>query len=301
MELGFIGLGKMGSNMTRRLVAAGHHVLGFDVDDTHRREAATGGVVAVDSVAALVERLAPPRAVWLMLPHGAPTAQTISALLQSLVPEDVLVDGGNSHYTDSQAAAARCAARGVRFLDAGVSGGVGGLKDGYCLMVGGAAAACARLEPVFTALAPPGGYAHVGPSGAGHFVKMVHNAIEYAVLASLGEGFECLERAELDLDLGQIAELWRHGSVIRSWLLDLLAATFKSEGNGLERIGAYVDDSGTGRWSVAYALERAIPIPVITQALYERFDSRLDERFSAKVIAALRLQFGGHAVRRASE
>lgn len=298
MEIGFVGLGRMGGGMAQRLIAAGHQVAGFDRDGARRRDAAAAGVATADSLAALVEGLPGPRAVWVMLPHGAPTAETIAALLEHLAGDDVLVDGGNSHYTDSQAEAVRCAGRGVHFLDAGVSGGVWGLTEGYCLMVGGPAAACTRLTPVFTALAPPGGYARVGPSGAGHFVKMMHNAIEYAMLETLGEGFDCLQRSDLGLDLRQIAELWRHGAVIRSWLLDLLARAFAAEGNGLANIQGYVDDSGTGRWSVGYALEHAIPIPVITQALYERFSSRLEERFSAKVIAALRLEFGGHAVHR---
>lgn len=298
MDIGLVGLGKMGGHMARRLTDAGHRVIGFDRDATHRNDAAAHGAIAVESLADLVERLARPRAIWLMLPHGAPTRETIAALLATLAADDIIVDGGNSHYTDSQQAAAQCAARGIHFVDAGVSGGVWGLTEGYCLMVGGPEAACARLAPAFSALAPPGGFARMGPSGAGHFVKMVHNAIEYAMLEALGEGFECLQRSEFELDLAQIAELWRHGAVVRSWLLDLLARAFATEGSDLERIGAYIDDSGTGRWSVAYALEHAIPIPVITQALYARFASRTDEPFAAKVIAALREQFGGHAVHR---
>jgi 6-phosphogluconate dehydrogenase len=210
----------------------------------------------------------------------------------------VLIDGGNSHYTDSVEFADRCEAAGVHFLDAGVSGGVWGLKEGYCVMVGGPRAAFERIQPVLEALAPEGGYALVGPHGAGHFVKMVHNAVEYAMLQGIGEGFELLERAPYDLDLPQVAELWRHGTVIRSWLLDLMVRAFDEEGADLASIAPYVDDSGTGRWSVDYALDAAIPIPVITESLYERFASRLDDRFSARVIAALRNQFGGHPVRK---
>lgn len=297
MQIGLIGLGKMGGQMAQRLLAAGHTVLGFDADATTRREAAKGGVTGADSLVDLVRRLTPPRVLWLMLPHGPPTAGTIASLLESLAPDDILVDGGNSHYSDSQAAATRCAARGVHFVDAGVSGGIWGITDGYCIMVGGTAEACERLEPLFAALAPPGGFARVGESGAGHFVKMMHNAVEYAMLEAYGEGFECLRRSELELDLTQIAELWNHGSVVRSWLLDLLARAFAAQGNDLEHVAGYVDDSGTGRWSVEYALANAIPLPVITQSVYERFASRLEDRFSARVIAALRQQFGGHAVR----
>jgi 6-phosphogluconate dehydrogenase len=254
--------------------------------------------VAARSVPDLVEKLAKPRAVWVMVPHGEPTTSTIDTLLEHLDRDDAIVDGGNSRYVDSVAAAERCGRQGVHFLDAGVSGGVWGLEEGYCLMVGGPEAAFKQIEPVFAALAPDGGYARVGASGAGHFVKMVHNAIEYAMLQALGEGFECLYRSDFELDLEQVAELWRHGAVVRSWLLDLLAQAFAKEGTALPHVAGYVADSGMGRWSVEYAVEHAIPIPVITQSLYERFQSRLDERFSAKVIAALRDQFGGHGMKR---
>lgn len=296
MEIGLIGLGKMGAFMAQRLITAGHSVVGFDANADARKGAAANGVTAADSLGNLVSRLKAPRAVWVMVPHGAPTESTINALLESLAPNDVLVDGGNSHYTESQSAAKRCAARGVHFIDAGVSGGIWGLKEGYCLMVGGPAEACTQLEPIFRALAPAGGYARVGESGAGHFVKMIHNAIEYAMLQSYGEGFECLQRSEFKLQLGAIADLWSHGAVVRSWLLDLLTGALAANGNDLAKVAPYIDDSGTGRWTVEYALDNAIPIPVITQSLYERFASRIDESFSAKVIASLRQQFGGHAV-----
>ncbi len=296
MDLGLIGLGKMGAFMARRLIDAGHTVVGFDANAATRQEVAKQGVAAADSLADLVRRLKAPRVVWVMVPHGPPTASAIAALLESLAPDDVLVDGGNSHYTESQAAATRCAARGVHFIDAGVSGGIWGLKEGYCLMVGGPADACQRLEPIFRALAPAGGYARVGASGAGHFVKMIHNAVEYAMLQAYGEGFECMQRSEFGLDLGAIADLWSHGAVVRSWLLELLVRALAAEGNDLAQVAPYIDDSGTGRWSVEYALANAIPIPVITQSVYERFASRIEERFSARVIAALRQQFGGHAV-----
>ena len=297
MELGLIGLGKMGGFMAQRLIAAGHSVVGFDANAATRLEVAKSGVTAAESLADLVGRLKPPRAVWVMVPHGPPTAATIAALLEALAANDVLVDGGNSHFSDSQGAAKQCAARGVHFIDAGVSGGVWGLKEGYCLMVGGPADACQRLEPIFQALAPAGGWARVGESGAGHFVKMIHNAIEYAMLQAYGEGFECMQRSEFKLQLGAIADLWSHGAVVRSWLLELLTRALVANGDDLAKVAPYIDDSGTGRWTVEYALTNAIPIPVITQSLYERFASRIDESFSAKVIASLRQQFGGHAVR----
>jgi 6-phosphogluconate dehydrogenase len=209
---------------------------------------------------------------------------------------DTLVDGGNSRYLDSIGAAERAAGHDITFLDAGVSGGVWGLEGGYCLMVGGPADAFAKLEPVFRSLAPENGYAHVGASGAGHFVKMIHNAIEYGFLEALGEGFECIEKSGFDIDLTRVADLWQHGSVVRSWLLELLARALHENGNALEGIRGYVDDSGMGRWSVNYAVDNAVPTPVLTQALYARFQSRLDDRFADKVIAALRNQFGGHAI-----
>jgi 6-phosphogluconate dehydrogenase len=234
--------------------------------------------------------------MWVMVPHGVPTRTTIEELLPLLSPEDIVVDGGNSPYLDSIAHAERCRQRGVHFLDVGVSGGVWGLEEGFNLMIGGPREAFGRLEPVFQARAPPGGYAHVGPSGAGHFVKMIHNAIEYAMLQAVGEGFECLQRSEFNLDLTRIAELWQHGAVVRSWLLELLGRALKEEGDTLEHIADYVDDSGTGRWAVEYALRQGIPVPGISIALYERFDSRVPKRFAHQVIAALRRQFGGHAV-----
>jgi 6-phosphogluconate dehydrogenase len=232
-----------------------------------------------------------------MVPHGEPTRATIAGLLEVLGAGDLIVDGGNSRYTDSIAHAALCRQHGVELLDVGVSGGVWGLEEGYCLMAGGTAAAFQRVEPVLVALAPEGGVARVGESGAGHFVKMIHNAIEYAMLQAIGEGFEAMARADFALDLGQIADLWNHGSVVRCWLLELLARAFAEEGPTLDAIAPYVEESGTGRWTVEYALGKGIPVPAIAQALFDRFDSQLAERFSYKVIAALRQQFGGHAVR----
>ena len=296
MELGLIGLGKMGGFMAQRLIAAGHSVIGFDASAATRADVAKHGVTGVESLADLVGRLKAPRAVWVMVPHGPPTESTISALLGLVAADDILIDGGNSHFTESQAAAKRCAAKGVHFVDAGVSGGVWGLAEGYCLMVGGPAEACKRLAPIFQALAPKDGWARVGDSGAGHFVKMIHNAIEYAMLQAYGEGFECMQRSEFNLQLGAIAKLWNNGAVVRSWLLELLARALETEGDDLVKVAGYVDDSGTGRWTVEYAVANAIPIPGITTSVYERFASREDERFAMKVIAALRQQFGGHAI-----
>ncbi len=296
MQLGIIGLGKMGGNMVRRLVARDHDVVGFDLDDGNVAEAKDAGARGAGSLGELVDALEPPRAVWVMVPHGEPTRKTVQDLLPLLDEDDVLVDGGNSHYPDSMAHARRCAEAGVHFLDVGVSGGVWGLDIGYCMMIGGPPEPVERLDPIFTALAPEDGYAHVGGSGAGHFVKMIHNAIEYAMLQALGEGFECLDASEFGLDLKQVAGVWRNGSVIRSWLLELLEKAFDEEGNDLASVGPWVDDSGTGRWTVDFALENAVPVPAIAQALFERFDSRIDQRFAYRTIAALRNQFGGHAV-----
>jgi 6-phosphogluconate dehydrogenase len=298
MQIGMIGLGRMGGNMALRLIQAGHGVVGYNRNPRNVDAAVRAAVVSVPSVAELVKRLKTPRVIWLMVPHGRSTDESIDTLLELLAPGDIIVDGGNSRYTDSARASQRCAARGVNFLDVGVSGGVWGREIGYCLMIGGPQAAFNFLEPIFAALAPKDGYARVGASGAGHFVKMMHNAIEYAMLQSLGEGFECLKRSEYDIDLGRVAALWQQGSVVRSWLLDLLTKALREEGNALEHIAGYVDDSGMGRWSIAYAVDNAIPIPVITQSLFERFASRQEDRFSAKVIAALRKQFGGHAVKK---
>ena len=296
MQIGLIGLGRMGAGIARRLLHERHTIAGFDMSAARVEQIVAAGASGAPSLGALVGQLAPPRALWVMVPHGTPTRSTIEELLPLLAPDDIVIDGGNSRYTDSVAHAARCRERGVHFLDVGVSGGVWGETEGFNLMVGGPPEAFSRVEPVFTALAPSGGYAHVGPSGAGHFVKMIHNAIEYSMLQALGEGFECLKRSEFDLDLQQIAGLWQHGAVVRSWLLGLLERALKEDGNALAAIADYVDDSGTGRWTVEYALEQGIPVPGISIALYERFDSRADKRFAHQVIAALRKQFGGHAV-----
>jgi 6-phosphogluconate dehydrogenase len=287
MQLGMVGLGRMGSGMTERLRQAGHEVMTFDpkVDST------------ASSLAELAEQLEPPCHIWLMIPAGEITENAFLELLGILDESDAIVDGGNSNFRDSQRRAAEAAEHGIHFVDAGVSGGIWGLREGFALMVGGDPEPVGRLGPVFEALAPKGGFAHVGPSGAGHFVKMVHNGVEYGLMQAYAEGFDLMQASEFDLDLGAVAELWRHGSVVRSWLLDLLARAFEDD-PGLESIRGYVEDSGEGRWTVQQAIDTATPLHVISAALYARFESRQDESFAAKVNAALREQFGGHAVKR---
>jgi len=288
MKLGMVGLGKMGGNMAERLRRGGHELASFDV----------GGGGTASSLAELAGQLAAPRVVWLMIPAGPPTEDAVTELLGLLAPGDVVVDGGNANFRDSQRRHGDAAARGIHFVDAGVSGGVWGLDNGYCLMVGGTAEAVAIVEPVFLTLAPSGGYAHVGPAGAGHFTKMVHNGIEYGLMQAYAEGFEILRASGMQLDLTEISGIWQNGSVVRSWLLDLAHAAFEQEGAELAGIAGYVEDSGEGRWTVFEAINENVPAPVITAALYARFTSRQDESFAAKVNAALRAQFGGHAVKR---
>jgi 6-phosphogluconate dehydrogenase len=296
MQLGMIGLGRMGANMTTRLERGGHSVVAYDRDPAAVQRSVGDGAKGADSLADLVKQLAPPRAVWIMVPSGAPTDETITNLLGLLQTGDVIIDGGNSKWTDSKQRALRCKDKGIAFVDAGTSGGVWGLANGYCLMVGGEDDAVKRVEPIFLTLAPEGGYAHVGPSGAGHFSKMVHNGIEYGMLAAYGEGFEILEKSEYDYDLHELASIWRYGSVVRSWLLELLELALRDDPD-LKDIRGWVEDSGEGRWTVEAAIAENVPAPVITQSLISRFVSRQEESFSAKVIAALRNQFGGHAVK----
>ena len=297
MQIGVIGLGRMGAGIAQRLLAANHQIVGFDLSTANVERIVQSGALGARGLDDLIGRLTPPRTVWVMVPHGAPTRTTVQTVLPLLADDDIVIDGGNSHFTDSIALAAQCRGRGVHFLDVGVSGGVWGLAEGFNLMIGGPREAFTRVEPAFQALAPVNGYAHVGANGAGHFVKMIHNAIEYAMLQALGEGFECMARSDFDLDLKKIAGLWQQGAVVRSWLLELLGRALTEEGNTLEHITDYVDDSGTGRWAVEYAVAKGIPVPSMSISLYERFDSRLEKRFAHQVIAALRKQFGGHAVR----
>ena len=287
MQLGMIGLGRMGGNMTTRLAQRGHDMKTYDpqVESTAK------------SLEELRDQLTAPRAFWMMVPAGKITEDTFQTLLSAVAPGDVIVDGGNSNFHDSKRRYDDSKAKGIKFVDAGVSGGIWGLANGYCLMVGGDDDAVALVEPVFLDLAPPDGYAHVGAAGAGHFTKMVHNGIEYGLMQAYAEGFEVLKSSEFDLDLQAIAGIWRYGSVVRSWLLELLYAAFEKEGRHLEAIRGYVEDSGEGRWTIAEAINEDVPVPVITAALFARFASRQEESFAAKVNAALRNEFGGHAVK----
>lgn len=298
MKIGFIGLGKMGSNMVQRLLNNGHEIVAFALTVESVKKVEEKGAVGAGSLQDLVDKLKKPRVIWLMVPAGEATEKTISQITPLLEKGDILIDGGNSFYKDSMRRADELKKAGIFFLDAGTSGGVWGLKIGYCMMIGGDKDIFDKLEPVFKSLAPENGYAHVGPHGAGHFVKMVHNGIEYAMLQGYAEGFEIMNaKKEFNLNLGEIAGLWNHGSVIRSWLLELAEKVFKKEPD-LNSIRGYVEDSGEGRWTVEEAIEENISAPVITLSLMQRFLSRQKESFSAKVIAALRNEFGGHAVKK---
>jgi len=269
MELGMIGLGRMGANMTERLVMGGHRVISFDRSPEAIQRVVDIGAVGAHSLADFVKQLTLPRAIWLMVPSGDPVDQTIEQLLPSLTPGDTIIDGGNSNYKDSIRRAQKLKPHGIHFVDAGTSGGVWGLKNGYCMMVGGEADVIARLEPIFKTLAPKDGYLHVGPNGAGHFVKMIHNGIEYGMLQAYGEGFELLKAAQFDLDLGKISHLWNQGSVVRSWLLELAESAFEKDPK-LSSIKGYVEDSGEGRWTVEEAIERSVPAPVLMLSLFAR-------------------------------
>jgi 6-phosphogluconate dehydrogenase len=298
MRIGMVGLGRMGGNMTTRLLAHGHEVVVFDLDpELTARVGGAEGAFPVSSLPALVESLDAPRVVWVMVPAGDPTEATLLALAEHMGPGDILIDGGNTRYTDTVRRAAALESRGVRLVDAGTSGGIWGLERGYCLMVGGERDAVARCEPLFEALAPPGGYSHVGASGAGHYTKMVHNGVEYALLQAYGEGFDLLRASPFELDLPEIARLWNQGSVVRSWLLELLEAAYATEGADLQRVRGWVADSGEGRWTVETAIDLDVPAPVIALSLFARFRSRQPESYADQVIAALRNQFGGHEIR----
>jgi 6-phosphogluconate dehydrogenase len=291
MKLGMVGLGRMGSGMTRRLERNGHTVQTYDprVDST------------ADSLEELVAQLEQPRVLWMMVPSGEITQETFDELLELVDPDDVIVDGGNSNWHDSQAKHADAQQKGVHFVDVGVSGGIWGLEVGFCLMAGGDEEPASRLTPIFEALAPEDGWAHVGEPGAGHFTKMIHNGIEYGLMQAYAEGFEIMHRSAFTLDLSEIAGIWRYGSVVRSWLLELLHQAMEEHGDTLADIAPYVEDSGEGRWTIDAAIAENVPAPVISAALFARFSSRQDYSFAAKVAAALRNQFGGHAVRAVEE
>ena len=299
MQLGMIGLGRMGANMARRLRRGGHAVVGFDPSPQARAAVADEGIEAFDSLEALAAHVEGPRVLWMMVPAGTPVDETIAALQPRLAPGDLLVDGGNSHYRDSQRRAQALAQAGIHYVDVGTSGGVWGLEEGYCLMAGGEMQAVDRLAPLLAALAPAPdrGWAHVGPAGAGHYAKMIHNGIEYGLMQAYAEGFAILDRRrDLVPDLAGLAQLWRHGSVVRSWLLDLSAGALQHNPR-LEGIAPWVPDSGEGRWTVAEAIELDVPAPVITQSLLERLRSREDNAFADRALAAMRGAFGGHRIK----
>ena len=300
MELGMIGLGRMGGNMVQRLLAADHRVVAYDTNEDAVASSESQGAYASSSLENLVSSLTPPRPVWIMLPQGQPTQDTMDLLAQSLSPGDIILDGGNANYKDTLRRAEVLADQGIVLMDVGISGGIWGLSEGYTLMVGGNKDVFQQLEPIFQSLAPGAdrGYSHVGPVGAGHFVKMIHNGVEYALMEAYAEGFELMAaKEEFNLDLTTIANTWRHGSVVRSWLLDLVVSALE-EDPGLSDLQAYVEDSGEGRWTVQESVDLAVPAPVITLSLLQRFRSRQAQPFGAKLLAALRNQFGGHPVRR---
>jgi len=296
VELAILGLGRMGANMALRLLQGGHRVVVWNRSPEPRQAMAAKGAVAAASLPELVHELRPPRVLWMMVPAGTVVQQTMDELLGLASPGDILIDGGNSNYRDSVRRAALARERGIGFVDAGTSGGVWGLQVGYCLMIGGAEQDFRRLEPIFKTLAPPDGYAHVGPSGAGHFAKMIHNGIEYGLLEAYAEGFELLHASPYGFDARQLARLWNRGSVVRSWLLELAERAFARDPE-LKSIRGYVEDSGEGRWTVQEAIDQGVPAGVLAQALFTRFRSRQDDSYSARVIAALRQEFGGHSVK----
>jgi len=295
MKIAMIGLGKMGANMTQRLIEHGHEVVAFDLSEKAREGAAAIGAETAASLEEVAAKLEAPRVAWVMVPAGDPTTSTITSLAGHFEPGDVVIDGGNSNYKEMEPLVASLAADGIALVDAGTSGGIWGLKEGYCLMVGGTDEAVAVCEPVFLALAPEGGYAHVGPAGAGHFVKMVHNGIEYGLMQAYAEGFEIMsEASEFDLDLHEIAAIWRYGSVVRSWLLELAERALRP-GSGFDQIEGVVADSGEGRWTVDEAINRGVAAPVISSALFARFASQKKDAYGLRLVSALRNQFGGHA------
>jgi 6-phosphogluconate dehydrogenase len=307
-QIGFVGLGRMGGNMVARIKRdSDHEVIAFDFDKNAVANADKAGAVGARSLADLVKRLEPPRTVWIMVPAGDPTQETVDKLAKLLAKDDTIVDGGNSKWTDDKLRAQALRKQGVHYVDVGTSGGVWGLEVGYCMMVGGPNKAVKRLAPFLDILAPPAtqehgpGWGHMGPTGAGHYVKMVHNGIEYGMMQAYAEGFGLFDASEFDLDNAKIAHLWMNGSVVRSWLCELAALAFEQEGNLLDALDPIVAESGEGRWTVEDAVEKRIPMPVITAALFERYNSQSRGDFAAKVNAALRAQFGGHAVQRRAD
>jgi 6-phosphogluconate dehydrogenase len=297
MDLVLAGLGRMGANMARRLHGAGHHVVAWNRSEEKVRQIMAEGLDGAFTPEEAVARLASPRIVWLMVPAGDATEETMEEFTALLEAGDTIVDGGNANFKDSKRRHALLAERGIAFVDAGISGGVWGLQNGYGTMVGGDREAVAPLEPIFESLAPAGGYIHAGPSGAGHYTKMVHNGIEYGLMQAYAEGFEILHASEYPLDLAGVARAWQHGTVIRSWLLELAGNAFQERGEDLEGVRGWVADSGEGRWTVQEAMDLDVPAPVITLSLLTRFRSRQEESYTAQVLAALREQFGGHAIK----
>ncbi len=299
MQLGFIGLGKMGGNMVHRVHRdSAHEVVAFDFNEEAVGTAASHGATASGSLEDLVSKLQAPRTVWLMVPAGDPTQQTIDKLAELLEPEDTIVDGGNSNWHDDVRRAGDLDARGIHYVDVGVSGGVWGLEVGYCMMVGGHEESVQRLAPILDVLAPPDGWRRFGDAGAGHFVKMVHNGVEYGLMQAYAEGFDLMHESRFPIDLKEVAGLWNRGSVVRSWLCELAERAFDEEGNDLEGIRGQVSDSGEGRWTIVDAIDHDVPVPVMTAALFARFYSRGNGDYTSRVLAALRNQFGGHAVER---
>jgi 6-phosphogluconate dehydrogenase len=300
MQIGFVGLGKMGGNMVHRIRRdSDHEVVAFDFSADAVKAAEGVGASGASSLEELVGKLSAPRAVWIMVPSGNPTQETVEKLLSLLEKGDTIIDGGNSKYTESVARYAQCAKQEISFIDVGTSGGVWGLEVGYCMMVGGDEAAVDRVGPILDVLAPPNGWARMGGSGSGHFVKMVHNGIEYGLMQAYAEGFELLHKSEYGLDNEKIAKLWGQASVVRSWLLELAARAFEADGNDLSNLEGYVDDSGEGRWTLQAAVDHDVPVPVLASSLFARFSSRGNGDYTARMLAALRNQFGGHAVKEA--
>jgi 6-phosphogluconate dehydrogenase len=296
MQLGFIGLGRMGGNMVRRLLQGGHQIVAHNRSPEPVKEVEKLGAIAAYSLQDLVAKLTLPRSVWVMVPAGKPTADMVTTLADLLTAGDTVIEGGNSHYKEDAPRAAELKKKGIHYLDAGTSGGIWGLKVGYCLMVGGEREVFERHEPIFKTLAPEKGYGYMGSHGAGHYVKMIHNGVEYGMMQAYAEGFELLHKSDFQLDLPAIAQLWMQGSVVRSWLLELAASALAKDPQ-LNRIRGYVEDSGEGRWTILDAIDKDVPAPVITQSLFTRFRSRQEESFGEKLLAALRNEFGGHAVK----